>query len=480
MADDDDCGGVKALLLERLPLFADDIARLDPQQRKAVVAIVGGKSTAVFGGPGTGKSFVLRLAHRILKPDAESTADADPLVCASTGCAADNLGIDGARTAHSACCIPVNGSNHASGPRLARMRAACALFVDEISMLNAVDLNHVDANCRRATATMSRPFGGKQVVFFGDAMQLPPVSGDWFFESAAWRDLYSGAGGAVPPLTVVVLDCPHRATDGGFTSHLDAIRMGDADRLQAAIDYFNAAVGRAFPADGIEPFQCCPRKEDAKAINDAKIAALPAQKHKCAVESRPAPRAGPPLTEAQRKLVAAEIKRELTKRDGTSLVENLVICEGAQVMYTINSPDGGLYNGLLGRVDKVELSADEEGVIGVQSIEVDWVNGTRTVVARNTFVVDLGIPALKKARALIVAFPLIVAYATTVHKSQGRTIPRLLVDLSRAFGEHMVLIALSRCPSLAALSLTTPISPAAIRVNPRSLQFTRAMEKATI
>ncbi|MCH1881717.1 DEAD/DEAH box helicase [Agrococcus sp. ARC_14] len=391
----------------------------------------------ITGRAGTGKSTLLRhLTEHSSK---------QIIVCAPTGVAALNVG---GQTIHSLLKLPLGVIAEAplrQSAELKRMLGKLDLLViDEISMVNADLMDAIDRSLRQARGVRSVAFGGVQVVMFGDPYQLAPVPGDaeerayfadhyesmWFFDARVWRE---------ERLDVVELVHIHRQSDLEFKQALNAVRHGTVTAEIAQL--LNDAGARTPPDDDV--LTLATRNDTVTRINGRELARL----------------AGRPKT------AKAEVTGDFGGRQYPADAE-LQLKIGAQVMFLRNDSGGRWVNGSLGKV--VDIG-------GTVRVEVDGVDHEVEPAVWEQFRYSYS-PTTKEIKRDVVAeftqFPLRLAWAVTIHKSQGKTFDRAIVDLgSRAFAPGQTYVALSRLTSLEGLYLTRPLQPRDIIVDQRVRRF---------
>lgn len=310
-----------------------------------------------------------------------------------------------------------------------RIRAAQVLVIDEISMVDARMLTLAEAACRYARESI-RPWGGIQVVLVGDLGQLPPVEADtqgWCFQSPAW------ANANVQTLELLRA---MRHEDADFADLLRRVRVGDTsyamhEVLDARVDIYDPEEEGAV--------RLMTHNNQVDQVNDRKLDQLPGE-----ASEYPAVEVGddPWLSKLRRSCLSPFMLR---------------LKEGARVMFTKNHCDGDWVNGTMGTVEE----------LGDDSVVVD-IEGVRTIkVPRASWEArewqEDGILAVKARRA---QFPLRLAWAITVHKSQGMTIEKVSVNLERTFAPGQAYVALSRVRSLEGLNIEAWRGLASIIVHP--------------
>lgn len=378
-------------------------------QNKALEILKTGKNVFLTGEPGSGKTYTVNLFTQWLKDNFRVFA-----ITASTGIAATH--INGV-TIHSWAGIGIK-KNLTEGqieailekPFFAkRLKNADVLVIDEVSMLDAQTLDDVDAVLKAALKN-DLPFGGIQVVFVGDFFQLPPVSRDgsahFAFESKAWQE-------ANP--TVCYLTEQHRQSDEKFLEILTAMRQGRItdDHKKTLLEGANNpnAESKLFT-----------HNVDVDFINHSELKKI---------EGMP--------TEFVMKETGIPFLAEILKSHCLS-PERLLLKVGAVVMFTRNNFDEGYVNGTLGKV--IELDDDEFPVVETKDGDIITVKPAEWSIEEHGHV-----------KATIKQIPLRLAWAITVHKSQGMSLDEARVDLSKAFEYGQGYVAISRVRSLKGLHL---------------------------
>lgn len=419
----------------------------------------------VTGRAGTGKSTLLRhLTAHTSKQIA---------VCAPTGVAALNVG---GQTIHSLFRLPVGliadtdlEQNDATRKIL---NAIDTLVIDEISMVNADLMDGIDRALRQARGRRGEAFGGVQVVMFGDPYQLAPVPprGDearyiadhyrsfWFFDAHVWagheaQDGLLDVGRHGADLHIRELTSIHRQSDDGFKAMLNAVRYGRVTKEIA--DVLNATGARTPPDEHGDPvITLATRNDRVTRINARHLAQLPGREQ----------------------TAAADIVGDFGRGDQYPADAELKLKVGAQVMFLRNDSGSGgdaprWVNGTIGTVTKIVgdvVRVDVEG----EEFDVEPV-----VWEKYRYAYD---PHTRRITRDVVAeftqFPLRLAWAVTIHKSQGKTYDRAIVDLGAgAFAPGQTYVALSRLTHLDGLYLSRPLRPSDIRVDEDVRRFMRAV-----
>ncbi|HUS26759.1 MAG TPA: HRDC domain-containing protein [Nevskiaceae bacterium] len=402
------------------------------KQAEALAILESGRSVLLTGAAGTGKTYVLNQFIRRAKKRGKSVA-----VTATTGLAATHLN---GTTIHAWSGMGVRDEidKHAirsiGKQRQALIAKADILVIDEISMLHDFRLDMLD-DILRAVRDNSEPFGGMQVVLSGDFFQLPPVNrsdsrqGSFVISSQAWLQNV---------FTVCYLEEQFRqSNDQLYTDILNGIRAGTLLRSQ-----LTALQNRALAVD--DPFATRTRlltvNVDVDNVNMEHLGELAGDVHEYIMETHGGKKY---VEQLQRSCLAPEV---------------LQLKKGAQVMCIKNSQDKKYANGSLGSVVGFEKGS------GYPIVEL--VSG-RTITM---LPVDWELMDGDKRRARITQLPLRLAWAITVHKSQGMTLDAARIDLSRAFVEGMGYVALSRVRSLKHLILDG-MNGMALRVSPLARQI---------
>ena len=427
------------------------------RQSEALAILGSGANVFLTGAPGAGKTYVLNEFIRQARADGASVS-----VTASTGIAATHIN---GTTIHSwsgvglATALTDNLVKTIRSRRKRRLREADILIIDEVSMLHAWLFDMVDQVCRIIRRD-ERPFGGLQVVLSGDFFHLPTVSvsgrGNDLIapgpEFLASRERYAQAGlnpeGFVTESLVwrelnpviCYLTEQHRQDDGKLLNVLTDIRDGavdDADR-----DILLTRLG-TMPGPGQQAVNLFPVNRQADALNDLRLFEINEEPHEYLAESSGA---------------AAMVER--MKRNMLA-PERLLLKMGAAVMAVRNDPDRQFVNGSLGTVRGF---ADQSK--GGWPI-VEFENGNIVTMKPASWEMQDGDTVL----ATVKQVPLRCAWAITIHKSQGMTLDRAVMDLRRTFAPGMGYVALSRVESLDGLYLQGVnermflVSPDAVRLD---------------
>lgn len=382
-------------------------------QQEALTILKTGANVFLTGEPGSGKTHTIREYISYLRDHG-----IEPAICASTGIAATHLH---GMTIHSWSGIGARDrvtrydiEQIKERERVVkRIRKTKVLIIDEISMLSEEMLDGVDA-VTTSVRENPMPFGGLQVVFVGDFFQLPPIARgrdgetQFAFSSKAWEK--------ANPI-VCYLTEQHRHTDSELSTLLSEIRKGTGNTT-----IFDILETRTFKPEKNTIPKLYTHNADVDKINDDSLALLPATAKLYSMVTKGAA----PLIEVLKK--------------GCLSPEKLSLKIGASVMFTKNSIEDGFVNGTLGTVD----SFAKDGMPVIRTIN------NKTIAPRAmewTFEED------GKVKAKISQIPLRLAWAITVHKSQGMSMDAAYIDLSKAFEYGQGYVALSRVRTLSGLYL---------------------------
>jgi ATP-dependent DNA helicase PIF1 len=405
--------------------------KLSPEQAAVFAAIENTREHVfVTGRAGTGKSTLL---NHLTWHSSKSVA-----ICAPTGVAALNVG---GQTIHSLFRLAIGVIADAEieqGPELRKLLGAMdTLVIDEVSMVNADLLDAIDRSLRQARQRQE-PFGGVQLVLFGDPYQLAPVPGDgeerayfkdhyrsmWFFDAKVWQQA---------ELRIFELTTIHRQHEERFKYLLNGVRHGMVTAEMAKV--LNDTGARPAPEDGA--ITLATTNAAVNRINAIRLGSLP----------------GRMLT------AKAEVSGDFGGRSFPA-EEALQLKVGAQVMFLRNDPDQRWVNGSIGTVKTVKDTVwiDIDG----ESYEVTPATWEKFRYSYSASTKRL----TKNVVAEFTQFPLRLAWAVTIHKSQGKTYDRAIVDLGqRSFAPGQTYVALSRITALEGLYLTRPMRPSDILVD---------------
>lgn len=389
------------------------------------------------GKAGTGKTTFLRDVKKYTKKN--------HIVLAPTGVAAVNAG---AMTIHSFFQFGfgpyVKGISEPEGNYMMRrekrelIKSLELIIIDEISMVRADVLDHINDELQRIRRN-SEPFGGVQLLMIGDLKQLPPITPDneleilkphydsmYFFDSKSLRnsDYYC-----------IELKSVYRQTDQRFIDILNRVRTGDV--THSDLDELNSHHVADFrPAQGDNYIQLVTHNRMADAINQREMAALSADTF----------------------MFDAKVTGTFPE-DAFPTSRQLEIKKGAQVMFVKNDPDKRFINGMLGEVEEVSDDSIRVRLSGMDNIvkvePTAWEN-IRYHMNEETHQIE------STKIGSFMQYPIKPAWAITIHKSQGLTFDKAVIDAHEAFSPGQAYVALSRCRSLDWMVLSEKLTQRAI------------------
>lgn len=407
-------------------------------QKEALDILKTGANVFLTGAPGAGKTHTLREYISYLKENNIEVA-----ITASTGIAATHLG---GVTIHSWSGLgirdnltPADIDNLETKQYLfKRYEATKVLIIDEISMLHHFRFDLLD-QLAKAFKRSEKAFGGMQVVLCGDFFQLPPVTrpGEpesyFAYRAKVWKEM---------KLKVCYLEEQYRQNDDNFLSILNAIRTNDV---------------------GTEVFECL--KERHMAEIDSVIQPTKLFTHNIDVDRI--------NIEELEKLEAPWKMFQVTTRGKSAIVETLLksclapselkLKIGARVMFVKNNPEKGYVNGTLGVVESFNES----------NLPIILTSSGKKIIAEpEVWVIEEEGKIKAEARQV----PLRLAWAITVHKSQGMSLDAAEIDLSKSFAPGMGYVALSRVRTLAGLKLLG-FNHRALQIHPEIIEFDQLLQK---
>lgn len=410
------------------------------RQLQALSVLLSGANVFLTGAPGAGKTFVLneyirRATHKGLKL----------AVTASTGIAATHIG---GTTIHgwSGLGLRDSLSEHdlewlAANERLTkRYNSTDVLIIDEVSMLHGSRLNMVNQAAQLLRGN-DKPFGGIQVVLVGDLFQLPPVTrgpavADFVQHSQAWHDL---------DLQICYITEQHRQENDGLLELLSAMRANDFDQVH--FEYIQSRMHTKSEDSDAVVTRLYTHNADVDTINAQHLRALPGNSKTYNMASK-----GP------------ESRVEALKK-GLLVPSALQLRVGAEVMFVANNFAEGFVNGTRGQV------IDFSGHWPVVQLHK---NNRKIIVEPHSW----NITEDGRVKAEVAQLPLRLAWAITIHKSQGMSLDAAEIDLSRAFTPGMGYVALSRVRSLDGVYLQG-INPQALQLHPDVHEFDRYLKQAS-
>ena len=414
------------------------------------------RSLFLTGKAGTGKSTFLRYVAQHTKKKY--------VILAPTGIAAINAG---GQTLHSFFKLPFhpllpNDSRYSprnirktlkySGVTLKLLRELELIIIDEISMVRADIIDFIDKVLRIYCRNMREPFGGKQLLLVGDIFQLEPVikEDEWrlmqpfyasayFFSAKVWQQMQ---------LVSIELRKVYRQNDAQFIGLLDRIRQNQASDQDLADINARVNAPEARRDSSALPITLATRRDTVDWINEQQLSQL----------------------EGSVTTFKGTIRGEFPLTSLPAPME-LELKPGAQVIFTRNDKEKRWVNGTIGIVTGIDM---DEGIIGVcdeDGNEYDvgeevWENMRYTFDEKEQKIVE-------EQLGTFIQYPLRLAWAITVHKSQGLTFRHVRIDFSGggAFAGGQTYVALSRCTSLKGIVLEEPIRRSDIFVRPEVVAF---------
>ena len=415
-----------------------------------------GNNIFLTGRAGTGKTTFL---HRL-----KELSPKRMIVVAPTGVAAINAG---GVTIHSFFQLPFGprvpgyaenedrkGFRFSSRKR-AIIKSLDLLVIDEISMVRADLLDSIDERLRKFRRN-DQPFGGVQLLMIGDMQQLPPVvkGEEWTLLSKFYETPFFFSSRALKKSNYITITLEHvyRQQDQHFIELLNKIRDKKMDR--EALDILNKRYKPGFDPGDDNYIILTTHNAKAKAINEKKLNALKGKKshYYATVEGNFPEYMYPTEPELEMKV-------------------------GAQVMFVKNDPDmeKRFFNGKIGTITKlstdyvvVQCPGDDDS-IHVQPLVWENVNYT----------IDEETKEIKETvEGTFTQMPLKLAWAITIHKSQGLTFDKAIIDSEAAFAHGQVYVALSRCRSLEGMVLSTPFSPYSLKQDKSIEGFNELVSKS--
>ena len=422
---------------------------ISPEMQSAINAVSKGKSIFITGRAGTGKSTLLTyLREEVLKDNF--------VVVAPTGVAAINVG---GSTIHKFFgFLPDITFQHIDSaeyhPRSQKiMKNLKTLIIDEISMVRADLLDCVDKALRKYGPKPTKPFGGVQVIFVGDLFQLSPIVAEsekeFLYSHYDTPFFFSSYGYQSIQMHKVVLQKVYRQSEIDFLEILNGIRVNQT--TPAILDLLNTRVLPDFePSKDTFFITLVATNAMANTINQRELEKLKGDAHKS----------------------QAHITGALSKSEYPAELEiNFKV--GSQIMMLNNDAENRWVNGTLATIEAINLDdprKDPYIIIKVASSE------ERYNVTKHMW--DIKRPR-SEGKVLVydtigtfAQFPFMLAWAITIHKSQGKTFENVIINLAaKAFAAGQLYVALSRCTTLGGLVLRQPIDSSQVILDERVMEF---------
>ncbi|HSX36728.1 MAG TPA: HRDC domain-containing protein [Patescibacteria group bacterium] len=409
------------------------------RQAQALNVMLSGENVFLTGPPGAGKTYVLNQFIKRAERAGKQVA-----VTASTGIAATHIG---GTTIHSWSGLGIRDALTdwdktmlASNSKLVkRYNATDILVIDEVSMLHGARLDMVNQLAKLLRGS-EQPFGAVQIVLVGDLFQLPPVNRaselvDFAHTSAAWQELN--------PQICYITEQHRQRGDDGLLDLLEAMRSGELEAEHQELLQKRIGVK---PAQRAAITRLYSHNVDVDTINDRHLQALATETHAYAMR-----------TKGSRPRVEALVKALLAP-------EELTLKVGAEVMFVANDFTAGFVNGSRGQVIKFE------GDLPLVRLQ----NGRDILVEPHAWTITED----GKTRAEAVQLPLRLAWAITIHKSQGMSLDAAEIDLGKSFTPGMGYVALSRVRSLDGIYLSG-LNAMALQLHPDIYEFDRELRQAS-
>lgn len=415
-------------------------------QRACFLMAETNKNVFITGRAGTGKSTLLNYFRKNTKKKA--------VVLAPTGVAAINVS---GQTIHSFFkfkpSITLQGvkKKYKDGDEKNLYAKLEVIIIDEISMVRADLLDCVDRFLRLNGPDKTSPFGGIQMIFIGDLYQLPPVvighereifrehyKSPYFFSANVFENL---------EMEMVELEKIYRQTDDEFIRLLNTIRNNSAEEIDLAA--LNERCDPEFSPAADDFYICLTSTNDqADKVNREELQKLRGKKH----------------------VFSGFTEGEFGKEYLPTALE-LELKIGAQVMMLNNDSGGRWVNGTIGKIIDIQM-----GEMGEEIIVVDLDNGKRVEVSQHTW--EISKFFLKDGQldsemiGSFTQYPLRLAFAVTIHKSQGKTFQKVIIDIGRGtFAHGQMYVALSRCTTFEGMVLRKPIQKHHIRMDYEVVKF---------
>lgn len=455
------------------PEVEDDFDGDNEDLNKITELIQKGENLFITGYAGTGKSYILNKLKKKFQIDVTST----------TGLAAVNVQ---GQTIHSwagvgICNKPVKDvvEKILQRTKLKKQISECKILaIDEISMLDAKTFDYIDEVLRNLKDE-SKPFGGIQVLLFGDFFQLPPVekTSGFCFNSRTWQALN---------LKTIFLEKIYRQNDESFIKSLNNLRLNRLTQDDIRLFYDREVNYNTYESDILHIFST---NQEADNYNTFKFNSV--QKPLYVFDSTDKIHRKRAIIKVDKnnldkRLTNFDLKTLETFDKSCKAPSALELKEGCRVMLLKNlNFNKGLINGACGTVIELKKSEDYDGRSGILALQheaeqpqkddeyilVKFDNEVEEVIAKHTF------EAYRDGEVFVSRkqYPLRLAYGITIHKSQGMTLDKLIVDCNRIFECGQVYVALSRIKSIEGLYLKS-FNPKKVWANEEVLRFYQSVK----
>lgn len=426
--------------------------KYDDYSLLAIETIRNGKSLFITGKAGTGKTMLLKQIVKEFKSKRKLA------VCAPTGVAANHAG---GVTLHSFFKLPIGlylpghkmeGLFDLNATQIKTVKALQMLIIDEVSMVRCDTMDMIDKVLQHYRNN-DKPFGGLQVVLIGDLRQLMPVvkEEEWDKLKKHYAASYFFCSKVMEKCALPMLELKtiHRQSDIDFVKLLNNLREGKLDHEDERI--LKTRYKPDFsPADSAHYIRLTTHRSKSYLMNNERLEILGGKAHN------------------YKGFIEGFVPKQDFPADWV-----LTLKIGARVMFIANDNRNSLFfNGTLGTVvrleDEIVVRTDEGKTITVTKHKWDFysyrVNNTTKEVER----ILLG---------TFYQYPLRLAWAITIHKSQGLTFDRVVIDAGRAFTYGQVYVALSRCRKLAGMTLVSPVTKSSIEIDPVITQYLQSVKQ---
>ena len=429
---------------------------LDDIQEKALSSILEGNNVFIAGKAGTGKTKLIEyyIEHNKHKRNI--------VTLAPTGIAAENAN---GKTMHSFFRLPLKISKIKGYPfnvypelkteQEKEINDTDVIIIDEISMVRCDTLDFIDTTLRHYRKS-EEPFGGIQIIIVGDLGQLPPVnkSKDWkklkkiyktefFFSAKVWEKSH---------FEILELQKNHRQKDEEYIAILNKIRVGDVSIEE--LNYLNKRYEPNFHTDVYSKvITLTSRIKKAKEKNEDYYNKLSSKEYTYEGTSD-----------------NWEDEEEEKEENIYPVDIELKLKVGSRVMFTRNTND--FKNGTMGRV-----IALDDNYICVEKDDGEKIDVEKATWEKVDYYIDDTNQLKKHVKGTFTQYPLKLAWAISIHKSQGLTLDEVAIDAEKCFAAGQVYVALSRCKTLNGIHLLSPITKESIKVDKNVKQFMQSYGK---
>jgi ATP-dependent DNA helicase PIF1 len=445
--------------------MSDISHNLNDMQIQIYNAILEGRNVFFTGSAGTGKSFLLKYII-------ERFVDSDLYITSSTGITALQLG---GTTLHSFAGVGLGTDSFPdllyavkkNGRAMKRLLSCKKLLIDEISMIDNILFDKLELLARTLRCN-NKPFGGIQLIVAGDFLQLPPVKGlldssekGFIFLSPIWESIFK-------PENCFLLQTVIRQSDSIFSEALNNIRIGIVSNDYFQI--FNKCVNRNF-SDSIIPTKLYSTRLEVDVENYTELLKLPEESiHKYnafdsgiqyyinILQNNCIARDDLELRIGAQVMLIKNINSELVNGSRGVVIDFVEIVEDNGIQITIIDPN-------FIKLNKCET-------VNMQYPVVKFTNGTVITMTPEVWEIKVG----KKILAYRIQIPLILAWALTIHKCQGMTLDRVILDLNNIFEYGQMYVSLSRVRNLEGLCILDSFPVHKIKAHPQALCYYKLLE----